>query len=327
MDLSSALHVYSRLRDRLRAAVKGRDDVIELVLVSLLSDGHVLLEDYPGSGKTTLAKGLGDCIIDDRPDDDIVTFRRIQFTPDLLPADITGTRVLEDDERGGRRFVFHRGPVFANVLLADEINRATPRTQSALLECMGESQVTVDGRTYALPSTFFVIATQNPIESQGTFPLPEAQLDRFLMRISVGYPARAEEVSIVFMQQHDHPINTLTQVLGEADVASMRAAVKDIFVDRAIGEYIVDIVGATRAHPSLVAGSSPRGSLALTRASQAAAFVRGDSYVRPHLVKRLAPYVLSHRVMLHPQVRISGASAERVIAEILNKVPVPTQAR
>jgi len=221
-------------------------------------------------------------------------------------------------------FVFRPGPVFTNILLADEINRATPRTQSSLLECMAETQVTVDGNTYALPGTFFVIATQNPIESQGTFPLPEAQLDRFLMKISVGYPARAEEVSILFAQQHEHPINHVARVLGEAEVSAMRRAVKDVHVDPAIGDYIVDIVGATRKHPSLVAGASPRGSLALMRACQAAAYVRGEGYVRPHVVKRIAPFVLSHRLMLHPQVRISGLTAERIVAEILNRVPVPT---
>jgi len=313
---AEAAELVQRVKANMEKVIVGKSDVIELALIALLSEGHLLIEDVPGTGKTMLARALAGSLA--------LHFKRIQFTPDLLPSDVTGLTVYHQKNE---EFVFRPGPVFANILLADEINRATPRTQSALLECMGESQVTVDGRTYAIPTTFFVIATQNPIESQGTFPLPEAQLDRFLMKISVGYPARAEEVSIVFMQQHDHPINSIAQVLGEADVAAMRAAVKDIFVDRAIGEYVVDIVGATRSHPSLVAGSSPRGSLALTRASQAAAFIRGDTFVRPHIVKRLAPYVLSHRVMLHPQVRISGASAERIIAEILNRVPVPTHLR
>jgi MoxR-like ATPase len=296
--------------------IVGKPDVIELTLVALLSEGHLLIEDVPGTGKTMLARALAGSLA--------LHFKRIQFTPDLLPSDVTGLTVYHQKTE---EFVFRPGPVFTNVLLADEINRATPRTQSALLECMGESQVTVDGKTFALPKTFFVIATQNPIESQGTFPLPEAQLDRFLMKISVGYPARGEEVSILFMQQHEHPIHQIARVLGEADVERMRDAVKDVHVDAAIGEYIVDIVGATRSHPSLVAGASPRGSLALMRASQAAAYVRGETFVRPHIVKRIAPFVLSHRVMLHPQVRISGTTTERVIAEILNRVPVPTQLR
>jgi MoxR-like ATPase len=296
--------------------IVGKPDIVELTLIALLSEGHLLIEDVPGTGKTMLARALAGSLA--------LRFKRIQFTPDLLPSDVTGLTVYHQKTE---EFVFRPGPVFTNVLLADEINRATPRTQAALLECMGESQVTVDGKTYGLPSTFFVIATQNPIESQGTFPLPEAQLDRFLMKIGVGYPARAEEVSILFMQQHDHPIHHVAPVLGEAEVGAMRTAVRDVHVDPAIGEYIVDIVAATRNNASLVAGSSPRGSLALMRASQAAAFVRGESFVRPHLVKRVAPFVLSHRVVLQPQVRISGGTAERVLAEILNRVPVPTGLR
>lgn len=311
--------VADRSRDVLDAlgqVIVGRDDALRHVLAGILANGHILIEDYPGLAKTLIARLVAQTLD--------LGFKRIQFTPDLLPSDVTGLTVYHQKTE---EFVFRPGPVFTNILLADEINRATPRTQSSLLECMAETQVTVDGNTYSLPGTFFVIATQNPIESQGTFPLPEAQLDRFLMKISVGYPARAEEVSILFAQQHEHPINHVARVLGEAEVSAMRKAVKDVHVDPAIGEYIVDIVGATRQHPSLVAGASPRGSLALMRASQAAAYVRGESYVRPHVVKRIAPFVLSHRLMLHPQVRISGMTAERVVTEILNRVPVPTQLR
>lgn len=308
--------IFERICDQVSHVIQGKREAVELSVLSLIVGGHLLLEDVPGVGKTTLAKALAAAVGGH--------FGRVQFTPDLLPADVLGTSVWN---RQTGEFEFRPGPIFANILLADEINRATPRTQSSLLECMAETQVTVDGNTYALPGTFFVIATQNPIESQGTFPLPEAQLDRFLMKISVGYPARAEEVSILFAQQHEHPINHVARVLGEAEVSAMRKAVKDVHVDPAIGEYVVDIVGATRQHPSLIAGASPRGSLALMRASQAAAYVRGESYVRPHIVKRIAPFVLSHRLMLHPQVRISGMTAERVVTEILNRVPVPTQLR
>jgi MoxR-like ATPase len=315
-ESASAAELVGRVKTNIERVIVGKPDVVELALITLLSDGHLLIEDVPGTGKTMLARALAGSLA--------LHFKRIQFTPDLLPSDVTGLTVYHQKTE---EFAVRPGPVFSNILLADEINRATPRTQAALLECMGESQVTVDGKTYALPKTFFVIATQNPIESQGTFPLPEAQLDRFLMKISVGYPGRAEEVSILFAQQHEHPINGLSRVAGEAEVQSMRAAVKDVHVDPAIGEYIVDIVAGTRAHPSLAAGSSPRGSLALMRASQAAAYARGESFVRPHVVKRMAPYVLAHRVILHPQVRISGATTERVIAEILNRVPVPTQFR
>jgi MoxR-like ATPase len=308
--------IVRRAAVNMERVIVGKSEVIELTLVALLSEGHLLIEDVPGTGKTMLARSLAASLALD--------FKRIQFTPDLLPSDVTGLTVYHQKTE---EFVFRPGPVFTNILLADEINRATPRTQSALLECMGESQVTVDGKTYAIPSTFFVIATQNPIESQGTFPLPEAQLDRFLMRINVGYPARAQEASILFMQQHEHPIHHLEPVLGEADVAAMRAAARGVYVDPAIGDYIVDIVAATRAHPSFIAGASPRGSLALMRASQAAALVRGEAFVRPVLVKRLAPYVLGHRCILQPQVRIGGATTEKVVAEILNRVPVPTAYR
>jgi MoxR-like ATPase len=308
--------LMERILYEVKRVVVGQDAFLERVLVAILAQGHLLVEGVPGLAKTLTVKTLAQTLRGD--------FKRIQFTPDLLPSDVTGLTVYHQKTE---EFVFRPGPVFTNILLADEINRATPRTQSSLLECMAETQVTVDGNTYSLPGTFFVIAPQNPIESQGTFPLPEAQLDRFLMKISVGYPARAEEVSILFAQQHEHPINHVARVLGEAEVSAMRKAVKDVHVDPAIGEYIVDIVGATRQHPSLVAGASPRGSLALMRASQAAAYVRGESYVRPHVVKRIAPFVLSHRLMLHPQVRISGMTAERVVTEILNRVPVPTQLR
>jgi MoxR-like ATPase len=291
--------------------VVGKRRVLELMTVAVLAEGHVLLEDVPGLGKTLMAKALAASMGG--------SFRRIQFTPDLLPSDVTGFSVY--NQKAGE-FVFHPGPVMANVLLADEINRTIPRTQASLLESMGEFQVTVDGKTLDLPKPFFVIATQNPIEMDGTFPLPEAQLDRFLMKIDLGYPARDEELAILERFRERDPLEGLGPVTTPERIVELQRLRREVLVSDPVRAYIADIVGATRVHPQVRYGASPRGSLGLMRAAQALAAVRGRDYVLPDDIKELAKPVLVHRVILRHEERAKGASAAAVMDEILSAVPV-----
>jgi MoxR-like ATPase len=303
--------------DRIRAAlgqvIRGKAEVIDLLLIGVLGGGHVLVEDVPGVGKTTLAKALARAFR--------VTFTRVQFTPDLLPSDILGAQVLRPTDG---TFVFHPGPVFTNVLLADEINRASPRTQSALLEAMNEGQATVDAVSRPLPSPFFVLATQNPADHQGTYPLPEAQLDRFLLRLGVGYPAPADELQMLFAQQRSNPLDALEPLADAADLLAMQAEVREVVVSEDVAKYLLRVTAATRSDPDLDLGASPRGALALFRASQARALLLRRTYVSPEDVQALAGAVLAHRVLLTAQARYGGTRSDAVIARILASVKVPT---
>ena len=300
------------LRGELAQVIRGRAEAVELLLAGVLAGGHVLLEDVPGVGKTTLAKALAKILS--------VDFTRVQFTPDLLPADILGSQVLNPKDGS---LSFRRGPVFTNVLLADEINRASPRTQSALLEAMNEGQVSIEGSTYPLPTPFFVLATQNPVDFQGTYPLPEAQLDRFLLRFGVGYPHADDELEILFAHQSAPPLDSVEPVAGAEDLLGMIEAVKRVVVKRGVASYLVQLVEATRAHPRLALGVSTRGALACFRAAQAWAFLSGRSYVSPDDFQKLASPVLAHRVQLTSEARYAGQTVSSVLAEVIAEVPVP----
>ncbi len=297
--------------DNVERAIFGKHHEVTLALVALLCRGHILVEDVPGTGKTVLSKALARSLG--------CTFRRIQFTPDLLPSDVTGVSIYNQRTQG---FEFRPGPVMSQIVLADEINRATPKTQSALLEAMDEQQVTVDGTTYPLPDPFLVLATQNPIEYEGTFPLPEAQLDRFFIRLQLGYPKEREEVAILDAQRIHHPLDDLGQVLSADDLVDAQARVKEIHLAEAVKTYVVNVVTATRSHPDVYLGASPRGSLALARAAQAYAAINGRDYVQPDDVKALAGPALAHRLILQPQARLKDLAATTVIAEVLASVPV-----
>lgn len=312
MLVSEIASLAQAIVDEVDRVIVGKRETVSKAVMTLLCNGHVLLEDIPGVGKTTLAKALSKSIGGD--------FRRIQFTPDLLPSDITGSSIFNQRESD---FEFRPGPIFSSVVLADEINRATPKTQSALLEAMEEGQVTTDGETRGLPRPFFVIATQNSLEMTGTYPLPEAQLDRFFARLSIGYPDKASEQSILGQQQVTHPIDSVKPIVDLPKLIEMQASIRDVFVHDRIREYIVDIVRATRESNQLLIGSSPRGSLHLMRAGQASAAVAGSDYVRPDDVKAMATAVLAHRVMPRAEVRARGHSSEHVIRQILEQIPAP----
>jgi MoxR-like ATPase len=305
--------VAERVVANVERVIVGKHAEVELALIALLCGGHVLIEDVPGVGKTMLARSLAKSVG--------CSFKRIQFTPDLLPSDVTGVTIY--NQKTGE-FEFRAGPVMAQIVLADEINRATPKTQSALLEAMEERQVTVDGVTHGLPMPFLVLATQNPIEYEGTFPLPEAQLDRFMMRISLGYPSRGDEITILASQLQAHPIEEIGQVISAEELQTLQQQIRSVYVDRPlVMQYIVDVATATREHQEVYLGASPRGSLALVVASQARAALHGRDYVIPDDVKALAPATLAHRLIVSPAARIRNVDTRLIVQEILDIVPVP----
>ncbi|HEY65957.1 MAG TPA: MoxR family ATPase [Caldilineae bacterium] len=304
--------VAERIVDNVEKVIIGKRDEIQLTLFALLCEGHILIEDVPGVGKTMLARAIAKSIG--------CTFRRIQFTPDMLPSDVTGVSVF--NQKTGE-FEFRPGPIMAQIVLTDEINRATPKTQSALLEAMEERQVTVDGVTYPMARPFLVLATQNPIEYEGTFPLPEAQVDRFMMRIRLGYPAPKDEIAMLDMQREVHPIETIGQVVSVDELLAAQEAVKQVYVDDLIKEYIVSLVTATRQHPDVYLGASPRASLALYKTGRARAAVLGRDYVIPDDIKALAEPTLAHRLIISPSARIKNVDPRAVVEEVLSSVPVP----
>lgn len=298
--------------DNIEKVIVGKRSAVELAVIGLLCQGHLLIEDVPGVGKTVLARSLArslGCI-----------FSRIQFTPDMLPSDVTGVSIFN---QVSTQFEFRPGPIMAQIVLADEINRATPKTQASLLEAMEERQVTVDGKTHGLPRPFLVLATQNPIEYEGTFPLPEAQLDRFLLRLRLGYPDLDDEIDILERQQFTHPIAELAQVVSDAELIQAQEEIKGVYIAPQVKRYIVDLVRQTRQHPDVYLGASPRGSLALFRAGQARAIILGRDYVLPDDIKALVKPALGHRVILGPAARLRDLSADQVLDEVLSRVPVP----
>jgi MoxR-like ATPase len=301
-----------RIITNVEKVIVGKNAEVQLTLVGLLCQGHLLIEDVPGVGKTMLAKALARSIG--------TSFNRIQFTPDMLPSDVTGVSIYNQMTR---EFEFRHGPIMAQIVLADEINRATPKTQAALLEAMEEKQVTVDGVTHMLPAPFMVLATQNPIEYEGTFPLPEAQLDRFLLRLSLGYPTAAHEIDVLERQQYAHPIERLEQVVTVDELLGAQAAVRKVHVDPGIKRYIVELVTQTRKHPDVYLGASPRGSLALFRTAQARAALEGRDYAIPDDVKALAESALAHRIIIGPAARIKDVSSRTIVRDIVGSVPVP----
>ena len=313
MELSAVKTNAQCIKSNIQKVIIGKDETIDFILTSIIAGGHVLLEDTPGTGKTVLAKSLAKSLDG--------TFNRIQFTPDLLPSDITGMNIFNQEAHS---FEFVAGPVFANIVLADEINRATPRTQSALLECMEEKQVTVDGQTRSLEKPFLVIATQNPIETAGTFTLPEAQLDRFMMQLSMGFPTENEELAIMDRFVNANPIETLSAVCSKEDILAMGKLCQTVFVDRSVRKYMVDIINTTRNDPNISSGVSPRGTLALLKSSQVYAAIKGRNYVTPEDVKALAIPVLAHRIVSYTNMA-KNANKANIIRNIFASVPVPTE--
>ncbi len=316
LEQSTHTAVAQRIVDNVSKVIVGKRSVIEHALAALIAQGHILVEDVPGVGKTMLAKSLSISIG--------CNFKRIQFTPDLLPSDVAGISVYN---QATGEFQFRPGPIMSEVVLADEINRATPKTQSALLEAMEELQVTVDGVTHHLQHPFVVVATQNPIEYEGTFPLPEAQLDRFLMRISLGYPDFEEELAVIEQQEQAHPIDSLEAVATPKDVIGLQEAAKEIYVDRAVREYIVNLTEATREHRDVSLGASPRASLGLFRAARALALVLDRDYVIPDDIKTLAASVTAHRIILSPSARMRGVRSVDLVSDLLNTITVPGATR
>ena len=304
--------IAQRVTENVEKVIVGKQEAVELTTIALLCEGHVLIEDVPGTGKTMLAKSVSRSLGCD--------FRRIQFTPDMLPSDVTGVSVFNQKTR---EFEFRPGPVMAQIVLTDEINRATPKTQSALLEAMEERQITVDGVTYPMEQPFLVLATQNPIEYEGTFPLPEAQLDRFMMRISLGYPENEDEMTMLDRQQHAHPVTRIEQVVSAEELIEAQQRIKDVYINDLVKEYIVKLVTATRKHPDVYLGASPRGSIALYKTGQARAAILGRDYVIPDDIKALAMVTLAHRLIISPSARIKNVDPRAVIQEILDSTPVP----
>ncbi len=310
--IASGQEIYQRICDNIQQVIKGQSVAIRKLMAAFASGGHVLLEDYPGTGKTTLAKALALSVA--------VTFKRIQFTPDLLPSDILGVSILDQSDRS---FHFHEGPIFANIVLADEVNRASPRTQSALLEAMAEAQVSVDGNLRKLKDPFFVIATQNPVESRGTYPLPEAQMDRFALQFSLGYISPEEEVQILSDQVQSHPIDSVQPCVTIAELLSLKQQVKAIRISEELKRYLVDVVSATRSADGVQLGASPRASLALMKVAQALALFDGYEFVTPEHIQEVAVPVIAHRLVMESQARFAGRGAATVVQEILQKIPVP----
>lgn len=309
---NSVQEIAERVARNVGQVIIGKRNEVRLAILGLLCRGHILLEDIPGVGKTMMAKSLARALG--------CTFSRIQFTPDMLPSDITGVSIFNPKTR---EFEFRPGPIMAQIVLADEINRATPKTQSALLEAMEEGQVTIDGVTYGLSNPFIIMATQNPIEYEGTFPLPEAQVDRFLMRIQIGYPKPAEELTILSAQQYQHPIQNLRQVVSLQELLAAQQSVKEVYVAKEVKQYIINLITASRRHPDVYLGSSPRGSLALFRTSQARAAMAGRDYVIPDDVKALAEVTLAHRIIVGPAARIKNITSRTIVQDMLQTTPVP----
>ncbi len=313
-SIQEVRHLAETVRNNIARVIIGKEDVIDLLLVALLSDGHVLLEDVPGMGKTVMAKALARSIT--------ASFQRVQGTPDLLPTDLTGVSYFDQQQSA---FVFRQGPVFAQVLLVDEINRATPRTQAALLEAMAERQVTVERETMPLPRPYLVLATQNPVELEGTFPLPEAQLDRFLLRVRVGYPSEDEEQAILHRFKDAEPLETLQSVVSAGQVIALQQTIRQVQWQPVVERYLLAIARATRQHAGVSLGVSPRGTLALYRACQAYAAMQGRAYVTPDDIKQLAPAVLAHRLLTTTRARLRGNESWAIIQEIIDATPVPVE--